>query len=73
METKISESKTKTTPSSTSSTSSSYSDYMTPPGSMMKMPVSTPTLTPEIEKALKKNRDKKNVCILCVKLVIFSS
>lgn len=38
---------------------------------IMKMPVSTPTLTPETEKALKKNRDKKNVCILCGRYSVY--
>jgi hypothetical protein len=38
---------------------------------IMKMPVSTTTLTPEIKKALKKNRDKKNVCILCGRYSVY--
>lgn len=41
--------------------------------SMMKMLVSTYTLkkTLEIEKALEKNRDKKNVCILCGRYSVY--
>lgn len=73
METKIETSRIETkgeeisTPSSRSSTSSPGST----PSSMVKTKDKTPTSIAEIEKALKKNRDKKNVCILCGRYSVY--